>query len=108
MSFELIANNYGKSRVRLSKVTRHPNGRHDLKELAVEILLTGDFAQTYLTGEFPPDPDFPGLVNPTLLGEVGWTSLKRGNWVCPGQALAACCAPAPKASTAMSVFVLAT
>jgi urate oxidase len=37
--------------VRLTKVARHPDGLHDLKELSVEILLTGDFAQTYLTGD---------------------------------------------------------
>src|SRR4051794_9236456 len=48
---KLLSNTYGKSRVRLSKVTRHADGRHDLKELSVEILLTGDFAHTYLTGD---------------------------------------------------------
>lgn len=48
---KLLSNTYGKSRVRLTKVTRHPDGRHDLNELSVEILLTGDFAQTYLSGD---------------------------------------------------------
>jgi len=48
---KLLSNTYGKSRVRLTKVARHPDGRHDLKELSVEILLTGDFAQTYITGD---------------------------------------------------------
>jgi urate oxidase len=41
---------YGKSRVRLSKVTRHPD-RHDLKEIAVDIVLEGDFEASYLSGD---------------------------------------------------------
>jgi urate oxidase len=44
---------YGKSRVRLTKVTRHHDSqaRHDLREIAVDILLEGDFEASYLDGD---------------------------------------------------------
>ncbi len=45
----LVQNAYGKSRVRLSKVTRHKD-RHELQELSVDVLLQGDFADTYTQG----------------------------------------------------------
>jgi len=41
---------YGKSRVRLTKVTRHAD-RHDLVEVAVDVLLEGDFEASYLAGD---------------------------------------------------------
>jgi urate oxidase len=41
---------YGKSSVRLTKVARSPQ-RHELMELSVDILLEGDFADSYLTGD---------------------------------------------------------
>lgn len=42
---------YGKSAVRLTKVTRHAD-RHDLKELSVDVRLVGEaFEETYLTGD---------------------------------------------------------
>jgi len=41
---------YGKSRVRLTKVTRHAD-RHDLAEVAVDIVLEGDFEASYLEGD---------------------------------------------------------
>ena len=47
---ELIENRYGKSRVRLVKVTRH-NGHHDLYEWTVEILLEGDFESAHRVGD---------------------------------------------------------
>ena len=47
---ELAENRYGKSRVRLMKVTRHPHG-HDLYEWNVEILLQGDFDSAHLDGD---------------------------------------------------------
>jgi urate oxidase len=47
---ELAENRYGKSRVRLMKVTRHPHG-HDLYEWAVQILLKGDFDSAHLDGD---------------------------------------------------------
>jgi urate oxidase len=47
---ELAENRYGKSRVRLIKVTRHPHG-HDLQEWTVQVLLKGDFDSTHLDGD---------------------------------------------------------
>jgi urate oxidase len=46
----LVQNSYGKSRVRLTKVARHPD-RHDLKELCVDVHLEGDFSASYLQGD---------------------------------------------------------
>jgi urate oxidase len=39
-------NRYGKSRVRLSRITRH-DGRHDFNEWVVQILLEGDFEASF-------------------------------------------------------------
>jgi urate oxidase len=47
---ELAENRYGKSRVRLMKVTRHEHG-HDLREWTVQVLLKGDFASAHLEGD---------------------------------------------------------
>jgi urate oxidase len=47
---ELAENRYGKSRVRLMKVTRHDHG-HDLREWTVEVLLKGDFDSAHLDGD---------------------------------------------------------
>jgi urate oxidase len=47
---ELSENRYGKSRVRLMKVTRHDHG-HDLREWTVQILLKGDFDSAHLDGD---------------------------------------------------------
>ena len=47
---ELAENRYGKSRVRLMKVTRHDHG-HDLREWTVQILLKGDFDAAHLHGD---------------------------------------------------------
>ena len=41
---------YGKSRVRLTKVTRHAD-RHDLVEVSVDVVLEGDFEASYLAGD---------------------------------------------------------
>jgi urate oxidase len=46
----LAENHYGKSRVRLVKVVRHPD-RHDLHEWNVNVYLTGDFAACFLEGD---------------------------------------------------------
>ena len=51
---ELAENRYGKSRVRLMKVTRHAHGQthsHDLREWTVQVLLKGDFATAHLDGD---------------------------------------------------------
>jgi urate oxidase len=50
MPAKLSFNAYGKSKVRLTKVTRHGK-RHDLTELSVDVQLAGDFADSYLTGD---------------------------------------------------------
>jgi len=47
---ELAENRYGKSRVRLMKVTRHPHG-NDLREWTVQVLLKGDFDSAHLEGD---------------------------------------------------------
>src|SRR5580704_543592 len=46
----LIADTYGKSRVRLIKLVRQENRRH-LKELTFQILFQGDFKSCYETGD---------------------------------------------------------
>jgi urate oxidase len=47
---ELAQNRYGKSRIRLMKVTRHDQV-HDLREWTVQVLLTGDFDSAHLLGD---------------------------------------------------------
>jgi urate oxidase len=47
---ELAENRYGKSRVRLMKVTRHDHG-HDLREWSVQVLLRGDFDSAHVLGD---------------------------------------------------------
>ena len=46
----LAENRYGKSRVRLVQVKRHPD-HHDFREWTVEILLEGDFESCYVGGD---------------------------------------------------------
>ena len=46
----LAENSYGKSRVRLAKIKRHPD-RHDFREWAIDILLEGDFESCFLAGD---------------------------------------------------------
>jgi urate oxidase len=41
---------YGKSEIRLVKVTRHPDG-HELRDLTVDVGLEGDFDAAYLAGD---------------------------------------------------------
>jgi urate oxidase len=47
---ELAENRYGKSGVRLMKVTRHAHG-NDLREWTVQVLLRGDFASAHIDGD---------------------------------------------------------
>jgi urate oxidase len=47
---ELAENRYGKSRVRLMKVTRHPHG-NDLREWTVQVLVQGDFDTAHIEGD---------------------------------------------------------
>lgn len=46
----LSGNRYGKSRVRLMRVTKHEN-HHDLDEWTVQVLLTGDFETAHTLGD---------------------------------------------------------
>jgi len=50
MCARLAYHHYGKSQVRVTKVTRLPD-RHVHKELTVNVELNGDFDETYLTGD---------------------------------------------------------
>src|SRR5262249_55555588 len=50
MSIVLAGNNYGKSRVRLVKVSRRED-RHDLVELVVSVQFEGDFDAAHTTGD---------------------------------------------------------
>ncbi|MDE1171227.1 MAG: urate oxidase [Verrucomicrobium sp.] len=55
---QLLTNTYGKGRVRVLRVVRGAEGRHDVYEAEVKAMLEGDFAATYLTGD-------NGKVTPT-------------------------------------------
>jgi urate oxidase len=50
MTFVLGQNNYGKSRVRLVRVARHPD-RHAITDLTVDVALEGDFAAAHVRGD---------------------------------------------------------
>ena len=50
MSYELGENRYGKSRIRLVTVRRHPD-HHDLRDLTVAISLEGDFGAVHTHGD---------------------------------------------------------
>src|SRR5712691_494137 len=50
MSIRLHGNSYGKSRVRLVKVTRRAD-RHDLAELTVDVRFEGDFDDVHTVGD---------------------------------------------------------
>jgi urate oxidase len=47
---KLTSNRYGKSRVRLMRVTRHEQ-HHDVDEWTVQVLLTGDFETAHTVGD---------------------------------------------------------
>lgn len=50
MPITLATNAYGKSRIRIVKVSRHA-GRHDLAELTVGVQFEGDFAAVHIAGD---------------------------------------------------------
>jgi urate oxidase len=50
MPAKLVANRYGKSRVRLMRLTKHFD-HHDLDEWTVQLLLTGDFDTAHTLGD---------------------------------------------------------
>lgn len=47
---KLLSNRYGKARVRVMKILRHGD-THTIKEIDVTVLLTGDFAAAYTSGD---------------------------------------------------------
>lgn len=47
---KLVTQRYGKARVRVMKVTRN-GSQHELKEVEVSVMLEGDFAASYLSGD---------------------------------------------------------
>lgn len=50
MSTTLVSNRYGKSKVRILKVDKDP-GMHVVHDYNVQVLLEGDFAETYTKGD---------------------------------------------------------
>ncbi len=50
MSIVLSQSGYGKSEIRLVKVTRRPDG-HDLRDVTVDVMLGGDFDAAYIEGD---------------------------------------------------------
>jgi len=50
MSFDLVANNYGKSSIRLLRVNRSRE-KHDIKDITVDIQFEGDFAAVHTMGD---------------------------------------------------------
>ena len=50
MTYELGENRYGKSRIRLVTVRRHPD-HHDLRDLTLAVALEGDFTATHVDGD---------------------------------------------------------
>ena len=50
MTAVLTDHSYGKSRIRLTKVTRRAD-RHDVRELSIDIALEGDFDRSYTEGD---------------------------------------------------------
>jgi urate oxidase len=50
MSFELVANNYGKSDIRLLRVSRSGQ-QHEIKDIAVDIQFEGDFDAVHTQGD---------------------------------------------------------
>ena len=47
----LGASRYGKSRVRVARITRGADGVHTLRELSVDVLAEGDFEASFLAGD---------------------------------------------------------
>lgn len=50
MGVRIVQHDYGKARVRVLKVRRRGDV-HDVRELTVQVLAEGDFAETYVTGD---------------------------------------------------------
>ena len=50
-SVRLGSSRYGKSRVRVAKVSRGDDGTHSLRELSVDVLVEGEFSDSFLKGD---------------------------------------------------------
>eukprot|EP00287_Rhodomonas_sp_CCMP768_P016755 CAMPEP_0202811326 /NCGR_PEP_ID=MMETSP1389-20130828/3216_1 /ASSEMBLY_ACC=CAM_ASM_000865 /TAXON_ID=302021 /ORGANISM="Rhodomonas sp., Strain CCMP768" /LENGTH=304 /DNA_ID=CAMNT_0049482423 /DNA_START=36 /DNA_END=950 /DNA_ORIENTATION=- len=50
MSGYLAEHSYGKMKIRVFKVNRHPSGRHEVHEVTVRTILWGDFADSWTKG----------------------------------------------------------
>lgn len=50
MAILLSENDYGKSRVRLLRVSRQPD-RHDIREMTIDMVFEGDFAAAHIQGD---------------------------------------------------------
>jgi urate oxidase len=82
-------NAYGKGQVRLTKVTRGGNGRHELHEMAVEVRLEGDFARCYTegdNGQIIPTDTMKNTVyalarNHTMAGIEAFAKLLAGHFI---------------------------
>jgi urate oxidase len=80
----LVRDSYGKSRVRLVQVTRHPD-RHDVKDVTVDIAFEGDYAAAHLAGDnahvLPTDTmkntDY-ALARRQPVGELEWFGIALG------------------------------
>ena len=49
--YRLGASRYGKARVRVAKVVREAGGSHGIRELSVDVLTEGEFADSFLEGD---------------------------------------------------------
>lgn len=71
MPVVLKQNNYGKSEVRLVKVTRHPD-RHELIDLTVDVALEGEFEAAHVDG------DNTGLLATDTMRNTVYALAKQG------------------------------
>ena len=47
----LISSRYGKARVRVARVARGADGTQSLRELSIDVLAEGEFAESFLQGD---------------------------------------------------------
>ncbi|KAJ1474384.1 hypothetical protein T484DRAFT_1832490 [Baffinella frigidus] len=50
MAGHLSASAYGKIKIRVMRINRHPSGVHDIHEMTVNTLLFGNFSEAWTTG----------------------------------------------------------
>jgi urate oxidase len=73
----LAHNTYGKSRVRLTKVVRRPDGVHRLYEYSVDIRLEGEFERVYTHG------DNAACIPTDTMKNTVYALAKRNDFDCP-------------------------